>query len=49
MQLHPVGEPKLLAFCHASEIQVPDVKVPLLQATETTNGYLPLFVCRIDM
>ena len=38
----PVGVPKLLALCHVSEIQVPVVKVPLLQATDITNGYFPL-------
>jgi hypothetical protein len=36
-----------LARNHTSEIHVPDVKVPLLQATEITKGYLPLFVAAL--
>ena len=38
----PVGEPNLLALCQASDIHVPDVKVPALQETDITKGYLLL-------
>ena len=45
--MDPVGEPRLLALCHASEIQVSDVKVPALQETEITRGYLPVLVAEL--
>ncbi len=40
----PLGVLFSVALNQVSEIQVPAVKVPLLQATEITKGYLPLFV-----
>ena len=42
--IDPLGDPAFFARVHTSEIHVPEVNVPLLQATEITNGYFPLFV-----